>query len=107
FFSSRRRHTSSNRDWSSDVCSSDLVLSYFLSFEQFQQFFWPGNDLIRMILFQLLPVTTSPEHSHCVHSSSLARLHIRPGISHIESGRASCRERGERTGECECGNTRE
>src|SRR5699024_11423977 len=23
-FSSRRRHTSSNRDWSSDVCSSDL-----------------------------------------------------------------------------------
>src|SRR5699024_6721459 len=27
FFSSRRRHTSSKRDWSSDVCSSDLGLS--------------------------------------------------------------------------------
>src|SRR5690606_39938890 len=26
FFSSRRRHTSFSRDWSSDVCSSDLVL---------------------------------------------------------------------------------
>src|SRR5438874_6459134 len=26
FFSSRRRHTRSLRDWSSDVCSSDLVL---------------------------------------------------------------------------------
>src|SRR2546421_10638221 len=26
FFSSRRRHTRSDRDWSSDVCSSDLVL---------------------------------------------------------------------------------
>src|SRR5207249_8146932 len=25
FFSSRRRHTSSKRDWSSDVCSSDLT----------------------------------------------------------------------------------
>src|SRR5690606_9136056 len=25
FFSSRRRHTSFSRDWSSDVCSSDLV----------------------------------------------------------------------------------
>src|SRR5699024_11660190 len=25
FFSSRRRHTRSNRDWSSDVCSSDLL----------------------------------------------------------------------------------
>src|SRR6266536_5815237 len=27
FFSSRRRHTSSTRDWSSDVCSSDLPCS--------------------------------------------------------------------------------
>src|SRR5690606_40164351 len=26
FFSSRRRHTSFSRDWSSDVCSSDLGL---------------------------------------------------------------------------------
>src|SRR5699024_11928506 len=26
FFSSRRRHTSSKRDWSSDVCSSDLTI---------------------------------------------------------------------------------
>src|SRR5207302_8260756 len=25
FFSSRRRHTSFSRDWSSDVCSSDLA----------------------------------------------------------------------------------
>src|SRR6266849_9974183 len=28
FFSSRRRHTSSTRDWSSDVCSSDLGESW-------------------------------------------------------------------------------
>src|SRR5690606_39389092 len=27
FFSSRRRHTRFSRDWSSDVCSSDLVLT--------------------------------------------------------------------------------
>src|SRR5207249_12185897 len=27
FFSSRRRHTRSKRDWSSDVCSSDLAQS--------------------------------------------------------------------------------
>src|SRR5207249_8927629 len=26
FFSSRRRHTRSKRDWSSDVCSSDLAV---------------------------------------------------------------------------------
>src|SRR5438067_7591866 len=30
FFSSRRRHTMSNRDWSSDVCSSDLLTAYAL-----------------------------------------------------------------------------
>src|SRR5699024_3266668 len=28
FFSSRRRHTRSKRDWSSDVCSSDLQLFF-------------------------------------------------------------------------------
>src|SRR5206468_8715602 len=27
FFSSRRRHTRSDRDWSSDVCSSDLTVA--------------------------------------------------------------------------------
>src|SRR5690349_22421061 len=27
FFSSRRRHTRSLRDWSSDVCSSDLAIT--------------------------------------------------------------------------------
>src|SRR2546422_5019043 len=28
FFSSRRRHTRCSRDWSSDVCSSDLLVAY-------------------------------------------------------------------------------
>src|SRR6266496_2258746 len=32
FFSSRRRHTRSLRDWSSDVCSSDLQLGSMLGF---------------------------------------------------------------------------
>src|SRR5699024_6802488 len=31
FFSSRRRHTRSKRDWSSDVCSSDLNHGKFIS----------------------------------------------------------------------------
>src|SRR6478672_5690925 len=31
FFSSRRRHTRSERDWSSDVCSSDLTGGHVLS----------------------------------------------------------------------------
>src|SRR2546429_5088264 len=28
FFSSRRRHTRCSRDWSSDVCSSDLYMGF-------------------------------------------------------------------------------
>ena len=31
-FSSRRRHTRSDRDWSSDVCSSDLKTALFIFF---------------------------------------------------------------------------
>src|SRR2546421_8811943 len=30
FFSSRRRHTRSDRDWSSDVCSSDLFMGVWV-----------------------------------------------------------------------------
>src|SRR5690606_40559761 len=35
FFSSRRRHTSFSRDWSSDVCSSDLVVRSCLHLQYF------------------------------------------------------------------------
>src|SRR5699024_11933696 len=31
FFSSRRRHTRSKRDWSSDVCSSDLAYELIIN----------------------------------------------------------------------------
>src|SRR5690606_40936776 len=42
FFSSRRRHTRFSRDWSSDVCSSDLESDFSarsLSFGASQDFF--------------------------------------------------------------------
>src|SRR5690606_4182302 len=55
FFSSRRRHTSFSRDWSSDVCSSDLKrLEYwlkarlgkiaFIRLEQKRETAWYGNQ---------------------------------------------------------------
>src|SRR5207249_7363894 len=37
FFSSRRRHTRSKRDWSSDVCSSDLS-------PEWPAGYWPASD---------------------------------------------------------------
>src|SRR5699024_3399749 len=68
FFSSRRRHTRSKRDWSSDVCSSDLALLQLystvnLSYLQnlvgllhnhlLLQFFFEAQHLV--LLLQLLP----------------------------------------------------
>src|SRR5436305_15268020 len=42
FFSSRRRHTSCGRDWSSDVCSSDLMG------ETFKELAESGKSLTRL-----------------------------------------------------------
>src|SRR5207245_3026301 len=36
FFSSRRRHTRCYRDWSSDVCSSDLIATQWLHVDRDQ-----------------------------------------------------------------------
>src|SRR5699024_12009368 len=40
FFSSRRQHTRSKRDWSSDVCSSDLELESELDMNEWEE----GNE---------------------------------------------------------------
>src|SRR3712207_8844051 len=41
FFSSRRRHTRYWRDWSSDVCSSDLAMRRLCLFLLVLAFAWP------------------------------------------------------------------
>src|SRR5699024_11696784 len=56
-FSSRRRHTSSKRDWSSDVCSSDLrtyrrkARKQYLALSKQRQ---PSTDKIRKGIHQQL-----------------------------------------------------
>src|SRR2546422_7946924 len=52
FFSSRRRHTRCSRDWSSDVCSSDLVLALFLIVV-------PGVSFAGLIVNQAQQITGS------------------------------------------------
>src|SRR5690625_453613 len=59
FFSSRRRHTRWPRDWSSDVCSSDLTE--------------PGSGARRVSLFRFA--------SHGLHSPSHARRARNPGTA--------------------------
>src|SRR5207249_6514760 len=59
FFSSRRRHTRSKRDWSSDVCSSDLIapFTFFFSLLAFSI-----NCAIRLrIVFKIPPASRSEE----------------------------------------------
>src|SRR5204862_6035466 len=82
FFSSRRRHTRSLRDWSSDVCSSDLATEWCTS---------PARSMNTTPW----PVGLPP--------SSRARFILFGGINIllpfvIEIGRASCRERVEISG---------
>src|SRR5207249_7587018 len=91
FFSSRRRHTRSKRDWSSDVCSSDLALSK-----------------TRSVKSEALYLTTPASRQWC-HIDTFFRRHrrlkwdtIRLATSgnkrkrmdfRVQIGRASCREK--------------
>src|SRR5690606_41545945 len=52
FFSSRRRHTRFSRDWSSDVCSSDLPLFTMNMINNFSStgFTWTAVTAVDLIL---------------------------------------------------------
>src|SRR5690606_40910965 len=82
-FSSRRRHTRFSRDWSSDVCSSDLPY--------------------KPLLDKALTLCAQPPGSVIVLDRGLADAPRQAGrdldyaelrARHQEIGRASCRERG-------------
>src|SRR5699024_3954385 len=48
FFSSRRRHTRSKRDWSSDVCSSDLDIYYvYNNIRLVRCKLWPVGQVVK------------------------------------------------------------
>src|SRR5699024_11911504 len=82
FFSSRRRHTSSKRDWSSDVCSSDLARGAkvaAVSDEYGGIHNESGLDVKRLM-------------EHVAQTGSVVGFDESDPISN-EIGRASCRER--------------
>src|SRR5256885_10145082 len=54
FFSSRRRHTRLQGDWSSDVCSSDLNTPYVNSVAAQQQPVFPGDLAIEERLASIM-----------------------------------------------------
>src|SRR5256884_3729461 len=85
FFSSRRRHTRCSRDWSSDVCSSDLVLN--------------GNQIVFQFKTAAVPyfyyiadqTPIVPQHIWSTIANPVTYKDPHPVGSEI--GRASCRER--------------
>src|SRR5690606_39742523 len=92
FVSSRRRHTRYSRDWSSDVCSSDLA------------------DLISIDAKNAIDNVTSQDFAQRAYEALLKRngeglvpsvdfvqglAIVRSRVENEEIGRASCRERVE------------
>src|SRR5438874_12443503 len=78
FFSSRRRHTRSLRDWSSDVCSSDLTSSIVR-----------GSTLARTALW---PASPTSIHGRCWTSTPPPSLAASPRSEERRVGK-ECRPR--------------
>src|SRR5690349_25124562 len=91
FFSSRRRHTRSLRDWSSDVCSSDLPTLQPVADTVLRSEPEPGIALLTL---------NRPERLNAMSNELVSDLHemlaeIGEDRTVRENGRASCRERVE------------
>src|SRR5699024_11364043 len=78
FFSSRRRHTRSKRDWSSDVCSSDLVLMVSKSLDSLRSgdlvLVWlqvkASNSVPDALVVDLLPAGLELENQNLANGSA-------------------------------------
>src|SRR5699024_11510408 len=91
FFSSRRRHTRSKRDWSSDVCSSDL--DTITSAKNPTDKALPGYRRMNPMVFcGMYPVDANRYNDL---REALERLELNDSSLRYEAeiGRASCRER--------------
>src|SRR5690606_39416664 len=93
FFSSRRRHTRFSRDWSSDVCSSDLYVPAFLVQLghpsgrlplHFKDLCWLEDEVVNRLEARMTELTPVPD--------PLAQF------VEIKIGRASCRGGGSSAG---------
>src|SRR5256886_10293703 len=84
FFSSRRRHTRFDCDWSSDVCSSDLRL-----------YFMPSVPIEMPSLTVIVPNTCGIVPACFNEATARSVRRFKPMLQGVmvQIGRASCRER--------------
>src|SRR5690606_40880286 len=87
YFSSRRRHTRFSRDWSSDVCSSDLP-SIIKDIERVIRLLAARGDMGILLVEQYYDFAQALADHYAVMARGELR---RQGAGEI--GRASCRER--------------
>src|SRR2546430_5675297 len=86
FFSSRRRHTRFDCDWSSDVCSSDLILQHH---GPAAQLVGDADEILgtaaasRLLVLARHPATVRPGEA----------VELAAELETEQIGRASCRER--------------
>src|SRR2546429_8754294 len=79
FFSSRRRHTRCSRDWSSDVCSSDLMPLYCVANECASE---TGPEVVRAL------VRAGADVNACGGVTRATALHMAARRGHVEIARA-------------------
>src|SRR5699024_12035777 len=91
FFSSRRRHTRSKRDWSSDVCSSDLFGIIGTTIES------ENPDVATAVIKNgFVTITSHAEGSTAIkvaNGEDVATIDVTVDEFGNKIGRASCRER--------------
>src|SRR5690606_40179502 len=98
FLSSRRRHTRFSRDWSSDVCSSDLGDGVTRKVKDAQ----PGP--VHKVALRLGLEGEQPTARQRLGPEDLVvPAQRRAELIGVQIGRASCRERGYSTARCEAG----
>src|SRR5207249_7309120 len=96
FFSGSRRHTRSKRDWSSDVCSSDLFLPIFGLFRRkYFSIQFQSGEIAEYFLRKRPKIGRKEDILSYLDRVGDANLLQQKGRNEI--GRASCREREENT----------
>src|SRR5690606_39942028 len=93
FFSSRRRHTRFSRDWSSDLCSSDLLQGRMRAQKKTSAVFGRAGERATHLVGSCVAMHLLQRYWQPMPCTLLWQLPslLRPA----EIGRASCRERGE------------
>src|SRR5690554_8199679 len=103
FFSSRRRHTRCGRDWSSDVCSSDLAHSARMVGDETMRAEWALGKVIGQDLLTIIDDGNILGSGYTPYDDEGTRARktyiIKDGkLRARQIGRASCRERVRITG---------